>query len=63
MGVNDIIYNNQKKELVSGTSHFPLVPFKFQNRVRAILQAVTTEYAIYKSTQELSHSSQISVTD
>lgn len=49
MGANDIIYN-RNKELVSGTSHFPPVLFKFQNGVRVILQAVTTEYAIYKST-------------
>lgn len=62
MVVNDIIYN-RRKELVSGTSHFPLAPFKFQNGVRAILQALTAEYAIYKSIQELSHSSQISVPD
>lgn len=62
MGANDIIYN-RNKELASSTSHFPSVPFKFQNGVRAILQAVTTEYAIHKSIQELCHSSQIPVTD
>lgn len=52
MGANDIIYN-KNKELASSTSHFPSVLFKFQNEVRAILQAVTTEYAIHKSIQEL----------
>lgn len=62
MRANDII-NNRNKELVSGTSHFPLVPFKFQTGVRAIPQAATTEYAIYKSIQELCLSSQIAVTD
>lgn len=30
MDVNDIIIN-RNKELISGSSHFPPVPFKFQN--------------------------------
>lgn len=48
MDANAIIYN-RNKELVNGTSHFPPGPFEFQNGVRAMLQKVTTEYAIYRS--------------
>lgn len=55
MDANDITCK-RNKELISGTSHLPPVPFKFQNGVRATLQVVTTEYAIYKGRYGLCHS-------